>query len=634
MEFAAKTLRIAFDRFEVDLRSGELLKDGRRVRLQAQPFGLLALLLEHPGEVVTREEICDRLWQADTFVDFDHSVGTAINKIREALGESAEKPRFVETLPRRGYRFIGKVEMRGEVPPMEGKPAPAVTTIVTRVSGQDAIEDPPEVQESRSRPARFVLMMGVLVGILLTAVVAVRLSRVPRAANIQSLAVLPLENLSGTPAKEYLADGMTDELITELARTKGLRVISRTSVMQYKGVHRPVKDVARELGVDGVLEGSVAVEGSRVRVTVQLVQAGSDAHVWAQSYVRDLGDVFLLQQEIAESVAKEVNRAALPSTNPRPRISPEAHDAYLLGRYNWYGNSFETARESFEKAIQLQPDYAAAYSGLADYYIGGAEMGLLVPKDALPKGEAAAQKALRLDDSAAEVHVSMGAAHLFCRWNLGAAEKEIERAMELDPNLAGAQHLYTSVLLALNRRDEAVQSERKYEEMDSLTRPWAVGSVLIDVGQYKDAEAELDRRIPAFPRDTMLHYQLARSYVLQGRERESTEQFAEALHLEGHDDLALQVRAAFATGGARSVWEWRIAQLKQKARTKYVSPMDIGLLYGRLGRDDEAFRWLDKAYDDHVPALVFIQRAEILNRWRGNARYQALVRRIGLPPAF
>jgi TolB-like protein/DNA-binding winged helix-turn-helix (wHTH) protein len=373
-----KILRIAFDRFDVDLRSGELRKNGRRLRLQEQPFQLLALLLESPGEVVTREEICRKLWQADTFVDFDHSLGTAINKIREALGDSADHPRFVETLPRRGYRFIGKIAGSDGAPLTESSPVALDANAEVGIPPDKGIDagNAPAVQESRQpRRLKFVLALAASLAILLAALVFFRRPADSRAAalaaNIQSIAVLPLENLSGNPAQEYFADGMTDELITELARTKGLRVISRTSVMQYKGVHRPLKDIARELGVDGILEGSVVDAGGRVRVTVQLVHAASDTHVWAQSYIRDSSDLLLLQQELAESVAKAVNSAALPPKPAGRRIAPEAHDAYLRGRYNWFALNYETARESFQKAIQLQPDYALAYSGLADYYAAG-----------------------------------------------------------------------------------------------------------------------------------------------------------------------------------------------------------------------------------------------------------------------
>jgi len=633
-----KVQRIAFDRFEVDLRSGELLKNDRRLRLQAQPFQLLALLLERPGEVVTREEICRALWQADTFVDFDHSLGTAINKIREALGDSADHPRFVETLPRRGYRFIGKIEASSEPPPSQPGPASSDAIVSLGVeSVADRIEagSRPAAQKSRRSPRqKFLLVLTASLAVLLSALVFFRRSEDSRAtippASITSIAVLPLENLSGDKAQEYVADGMTDELITQLARSKGLRVISRTSVMQYKGVHRPLPDIARELGVDGILEGSVLNAGGRMRVTVQLVHAASDTHVWAQSYIRDSSDMLRLQQELAENVAKEVNSTALPGKSER-LISPEAHDAYLRGRYAWFGSDGEGTRHFFERAIQLQPDYAAAYSGLADYYTGGGVGGDWDPKDALPKGEAAAEKALQLDDSSAEAHSSMAANYLFYRWNWKAAEEESQKAIELNPNYAEAYHLYAYVLLVLNRNDGALDAQRQSQELDPFARPWGLGHVFNCLGRYHEAEIELRQRITAFPTNGGLRSELAESYLMQGRDKDSMEEYAETLRIEGHENLAAEVRAAFAAKGNRGVQQWRLADLKQLARNRYVSPLEFAFAYARLGQKEEAFRWLERAYDDHVPWLVRIHQHSDLDPLRGDPRYEALIKRIGLP---
>ena len=635
--------RFAFDRFELDLRSGELLKDGRRLRLQAQPFQLLAFLLEHPGEVVSREEICRKLWQSDTFVDFDHSLGTAVNKIREALSDSADHPRFVETMPRRGYRFIGRLNGANGFPASESQLAPSDADARVAIKSVDHGNETTSVatlQKSgeQSRRVKIVLLVMVCLAALLLSTVAFfrRTSDslvATRAASIRSIAVLPLENLSGNPAQDYLADSMTDELITQLARTKGLRVISRTSVMQLKGVHRPLKDIARELGVDGILEGSVLNSDGRVRVTVQLVHAASDTHVWAQSYIRDLSDLLLLQQELAENVAKEVHSAALPP-KPSGKIAPEAHDAYLRGRYNWFMGSNETVRESFERAIQLQPDYAAAYSGLSDYYTAGAVEGILVPKEALPKGEALARKALQLDNSVAEAHNSMAATYLFYRWNWKEAEKESRRAIDLNPNFAEAYHLYAYVLLAMNRNDEAVAAQRTSQELDPFARPWALGYVLDCAGKYEEASKEFRQRIEALPRNAGLRYDFAQSLSIQGKEQESMEQFAEALRLGGEEQPAKEVRIAYRKGGNRGVQEWRLAYLKQMVPKQYVSPLEFASAYARLGQNDEVFQWLEKAYGDHVPLLVRIQQDPDLNSLHGDTRYQALVKRIGLPSSF
>jgi tetratricopeptide (TPR) repeat protein len=403
--------------------------------------------------------------------------------------------------------------------------------------------------------------------------------------------------------------------------------------MQFKGVHRPLKDIARELGVDGILEGSVLNSDGRVRVTVQLVHAASDTHVWAQSYIRDSKDLLLLQQELAENVAKEVHSAALPPKSSY-KIAPEAHDAYLRGRYNWFTGSSETVRESFEKAIQLQPDYAAAYSGLADYYTAGAVEGSLVPKEALPKGEELAQKALQLDDSVAEAHNSMAATYLFYRWNWKEAEKESRRAIELNPNFAEAYHLYAYVLLAMNRSDDAVAAQRTSQELHPFARPWALGYVLDCAGKYEEASSELRQRIEALPMDGSLHYELSQSLLIQGKEKESAEQFAEAVRLGGEEKLAGEVLIASKKGGNRGVQEWRLASLNELARKRYVSPLEFAFAYARLGQNDKVFWWLEKAYDDHVPKLVRIQHNTDLNSVHDDPRYQDLVKRIGLPLSF
>ena len=631
--------RVVFDRFELNLRSGELHKSGRKIRLQAQPFQLLALLIEHAGEVVTRDQVRRALWPTDTFVDFDHSVAAALNKVREALGDSADNARFVETLPKRGYRFIGKIEPPPVTPSSEPAAQPAADSAAippAEARFGTAIEpDGREVREPRR--LIYVLALAVSLSIFLAALLFFFRLRggspaAARSAGITSIAVLPLENLSGNSARGYVADGMTDELITALARTKGLRVISRTSVMQYKGVHRPLPEIARELGVDGILEGSVLEEGSRIRVTVQLVQAPTDTHIWAQSYIRDSSDLIELQQELADNVAKEVNSTALPQKAARV-ISPEAHDAYLRGRYAWFGADAnqEHTREFFEKAIQLQPDYAAAYSGLADYYIGSTASGILDPVIALHKGEAAAQKALQLDDSSAEAHNSMAASDLFYRWNGKAAAAESQQAIELNPNYAEAYHLYGYVLVALNREDEALAAQRRSQELDPLARPWGLGRLLNWFGRYKDAEVELRQGIAVKPADEDLHGLLAESYLMQGKSKESMEELAETLRIEGHENFAAQVREAYALRGGRGVEEWRLAHLKNSARHRYVSPMEFAFAYARLEQKDEAFRWLDKAYDEHAPWLILIGRHTDLDSLRGDPRYDALVKRVGLP---
>jgi len=636
---APKLLRIAFDRFEVDLRSGELLKNGRRLRLQAQPFQLLALLLDRPGEVVTREEICRKLWQADTFVDFDHSLGTAMNKIREALGDSAEHPQFVETLPRRGFRFIGELKGSDASPPSESGAAALDADGGEAVdAGANKIEAERLMSAKESGPHRRLKLVLVAVAsfalLIITIILMLRSmgdSRgTARAASIRSIAVLPLENLSGNPAQDYFADGMTDELITELARTKGLRVISRTSVMQYKGVHRPLKDIARELGVDGILEGSVVDAGGRVRVTVQLVHAASDTHVWAQSYVRDLSDLLLLQQEVAENVAKEVNSAALPARSYSPKISPEAHDAYLRGRYSWYKGEFQKSRDFFQRAIDLDPAYAAGYSGLADSYMAQCVSGELPAKEGMPKGEAAARKALEIDDSLAEAHNSLAAAKLFYRWDWPGAEKEIARALELNPSLSEAHHCYDYILSVTNRDPEALQQERIAQDLDPIARPWAIGWALLRQRRFDDAIRAYRSELESEPGNADLHMNLAVAYYFKGLLKEAITEEEKSLTLVGDTEGAAALASIYKSRGFKATLEWRFNALKKKAKKQYVSPVELAEFSAALGRQDEAVHYLKEAFDQHTASLIWLKQDPYFDSLHPDSRYQAIVKAIGL----
>ena len=375
--------------------------------MQAQPLKALRVLLEHPGELVTREQLRREVWPQDTFVDFDHGLNKAVAKLRDAVDESDTSPSIIETLPRLGYRFIPTVEwsdkdLSSNI--VSGPSSESQDEGANGESSQPVTAEPSRVSERASGSRRRIALLIVAALVLvLVAIPIVKRIRDARSAKpprlIKSIAVLPLENLSGDPAQEYFADGMTDELITVLAKNPGLRVISRTSVMQYKKVHRPLREIAQELGVDGILEGSVDRSGSRVHMTAQLIDAASDTHVWAESFDRDLSEVGSLQTELAQTVAQQVGAKTASTVRPPRRINSEAHEAYLLGKYFWFkSDDYEKSREYFQKAIDLQPDYADAWSGLADYYIASAKDGKFRPDVAMPQGGAAARKALELDD--------------------------------------------------------------------------------------------------------------------------------------------------------------------------------------------------------------------------------------------
>ena len=384
-----------FGPYVLDLRSGELRKFGTMVKMGEQAFQILSMLLETPGKMVTREDLRTKLWANDTFVDFDHGLNSAVQRLRDCLSDSADKPRWVETIPRRGYRFTGQVEWSDEGVAFELVPQPDTGSRDLRPEGEGL----PPIQQEPSGVTRRLngfgrripLLTGIAVMFLLAAIPIVKRIRgdasTRQALPIKSLAVLPLENLSGDPTQESFADGMTDEVITMLAKIPALRITSRTSVMQYKKVHRPLREIAQELGVDGILEGSVVRTGNRVHMTAQLIHVASDTHVWADSFDRDLSDVGALLNELAQTIARQVGATTSGPGSPARHINPEAHDAYLLGRYYWFAEAgeYEKSRGYFQKAIDLQPDYAAAWSGLADSYAASAMDGQFPPEAVMPR---------------------------------------------------------------------------------------------------------------------------------------------------------------------------------------------------------------------------------------------------------
>src|SRR5246500_815418 len=472
--------RLRFGVFELDLQAGQLRKHGVRVRLQEQPFQVLAMLLDHHGEVVSREELQKKLWPADTFVDFDHGLNKAINKIRGALGDSAESPRFVETVSRRGYRFLAEVKDADAAPARTPEPA------IQPHQPQPAAEDPErpnlpgKLAEVKNPSLSYAWKILVLVLLLMAASLAIwklHSWNHPSSA-IRSLAVLPFESLSNDASQDYFADGMTDELISDLGQISALRVISRTSVMSYKRARKPLPQIARELSVDAVVEGTVLRSGNEVRITAQLIETSADKHLWSQSYEGELRDTLALQNKVAKTIADQIRINLSPQEQAALKtvrvVVPEAYESYLKGRYFWNkrtADSLKAARAYFDQAIEEDPKYAEAYSGLADTYalLGDWQYAVMTPKEALPKAKAAAIKALQLDNALGEAHNSLA----FCLdgfdWDFDSAGKEFRRAIELNPGYATAHHWYAWHLSLLGRYDEAIVEMRKAENLDPLS---------------------------------------------------------------------------------------------------------------------------------------------------------------------
>ena len=445
-----------FGTFAVDSQTGELTNAGQRTRLRDQPLQLLLALLESPGELVTREELTRRLWPADTFVDFDRGLNKAINHLREALHDSADHPQFIETLPRKGYRLIAPVRPDGE----GVEPA--------------AAGSPPARSNHRVRLA---MAAGLLLAIAL--VIAVDLGGVRRwiggrsagTPHIASLAVIPLQNLSGDPEQEYFADGMTDALITDLAKMGSLRITSRTSVMRYKETKLTIKDIGRELDVDAVVEGTVTRAGSRVRITAQLIQVSTDMHLWAEAYERDVSEVLDLQRAVATDIARRIEVVVRPLDRPRI-VQPEAYGLYLKGRYAFYqytSQGWQRAIEHFTRAIERDPAFASAYAGLADTYLVAGTYDAIPADEALTRGKAAAAKALELDERLASAHYALATARTWYDWDWQSAEREFRRAVELNPNDALGRNWHGGYLSLRRRHQEAIAEHERARDLDPLS---------------------------------------------------------------------------------------------------------------------------------------------------------------------
>ncbi len=474
---------IRFAAFELDLDSGELRKSGVLIHLPPQPLKVLALLASHAGQLLTREEIRQQVWGDETFVDFEQGLNHCIKQIRTALGDDAEAPRYIQTLPRRGYRFIAPVE--DGAAPASSRPWKAAVALLAAIG------------------AAVVLILNV-------AGLRDRLLPGPAPPRIASIAVLPLENLSHDPEQEYFADGMTEELITTLGKISALRVISRTSVMRYKRTSKPVPQIGRELNVDAVIEGTLLRSGGRVRITANLLHAPTDRHLWAESYERDLGDVLTLQRELARTVAKEIRatvsleeQARMARSRP---LHPEAHELYLKGQYHYYKwrqEEFKKAIAYFEKAVAVDPDYAQAYVGLAKTYGWQWILGSLPPKEAYPKFGAALKRALQIDDTLPEAHYVLAVSAWYFYWNWAQAEAEFKRALALNPNLEEARFEYGWFLTSMGRHKEGIAEARRAVEGDplSFSANLALGSNYHGARHYDQAIAQYLRTVELDPND-------------------------------------------------------------------------------------------------------------------------------------
>jgi TolB-like protein/DNA-binding winged helix-turn-helix (wHTH) protein len=647
---------VRFGTFEADLGARELRKAGVRIKLQGQPFEVLAMLLERPGEVVPREELRQRLWSTDTFVDFDAGVNTAINRLREALGDSAENARFIETVPRRGYRFIAHVEAEGSrLPPANGAASKPASSEVK----QTAVPTPARIPGKRP----MVLALGLAALVVLLAALSLtgmreRLFERSSAPRIESLAVLPLANLSGDPGQDFFADGMTEDLITDLGKIGALRVISRTSVVQYKGTKKPLPEIARELNVDALVEGTVARSGNHLRITASLLQASPEKHLWADSYESEAGDILTLQGQVAQAIAREIQVKLTPKEeellgNTRS-VDPQAHDDYLRGRYLCDKDTREPVEKGikyFELAIKEAPSDPLGYAGLANCYSvlswgGNIFVGDLSPAEMMPKARDAASQALRLDENLAEAHTSLACVEMILNWNWAGAEREFKRAIELNPSYSPAHVWYAHFLADMGRSDESVAEAKRSLELDPFsifTMDYSEWAFYLN-RHYELATKQSQRTLELAPEFPWSHYDLGQIYEWTGRQREAIEEYIKAQEAFGLTENRLaELRMAYQQFGEKGYWR-KTLELCQEASTQrrkfgavsgygwcdYVKNLYVALLDVRLGEFDAAFQSLETAYTKHETELIYLNIDPQWDGIRSDSRFQNLLRRIGL----
>jgi TolB-like protein/DNA-binding winged helix-turn-helix (wHTH) protein/Tfp pilus assembly protein PilF len=619
------TLR--FGAFELDTRAGQLRKGGVKLRLRGQPLQVLAILVEHAGEVVTREELQTQIWPADTFVDFDHGLHNAIARIREALGDSAETPRYIETLPRRGYRFIGTVEAF-RTPSVAEEP-------IANVSPAGTLAQP------RKHNLSFILIICVFF-VLGLAAWSVRRYVYAKAAvrPIHSIAVLPLDNLSGNPSEEFFADGMTDQLITDLAKVGSLRVISRTSVMQYKGAKKSLPAIARELNVDAIVEGSVVRSGQRVRVTAQLVQAVSDQHLWAETYDRDLGDVLKLQGEVADAIAQQVGAQLNPTQQALIRrahpVNPAAYDAYLKGRLYLVNeftkqDSLRKAQHYFEEAIREDPKFALAHTGLADTYVYMAFAGALQKDQAYGLAKEALAKAMELDDSIGEAHDTLGLLNSQFDWNWDAADREFNRAIALAPSYSCAHEDRATFLALIGRRTEALAEIKKIDQLDyGFSAAYTVSATYYALRDYPELVEASRRALLLDPNDSFQHYALGAGYEGMGKVEEAITEYQKAIEISGDSHNLVPLAHAYSTIGKKAEAQKTLRDLERKSKQRSASPYAMATIYAGLGENDKAFEFLEKAYKAKSFEILSLKSDLVLDSLHSDPRFQNLVGRIGL----
>jgi TolB-like protein/DNA-binding winged helix-turn-helix (wHTH) protein len=606
---------LKFENLELDLGSYQLRRDGSVLKLEKIPMELLILLVTKRGQLVSREEIIDRLWGKDVFVDSEHGVNTAIRKIRNVLIDDPDQPTYIETVVGKGYRFIATVS----APPEEQR-LPALAPA----------------------PAFAFKKLVIIAACALVALVAGygTVRRLWPTGGRTMLAVLPFQNLSGDAEQDYFSDGMTEEMIAQLGSLdpQRLGVIARTSAMSYKHSTESVDQIGRELGVSYILEGSARREGGRVRITAQLIQVRDQSHVWAAEYDRELQSVLGIQTEVASAIGDQVRLKLTPAQRANRAnlrvVNPEAYEAYLKGRYfmeKWTEEGTRVGREYFQQALQRDPSYALAYAGLADSYVWGRAG--LPPGEAVERAKEAATKALQLDDTLGEPHAALAQIKFTHDWDWAGAEAEFKRAIELNPNDTNALHMYSHYLLSMGRIEEsyAISTRALQHDPVSPTMQLHLGFHYLTARQYDLAIAQYQKILQTDPSYPDAHNQLAVAYRKKGMPGQSVAEYLQEQTLLGATpDQIATLKEAYARSGMRGFF-LTVLEFTEPSEQSSIAPYQIASYYSILDKKDESFEWLKKAYEAHDGGLVAIKTDSDFDNLHSDPRFAELLRRMKLP---
>ena len=616
-----------FGRFRLDPTGRVLFRDDQAIQLPPKAADVLLLLVQNAGKVVEKEELLKRVWQ-ETYVE-EGSLARTISILRKTLGGGDNEQEYIATIPKLGYRFVIPVKETDGFP----------------LRGEEIVRSPGRVY--RNRAIMLVLVLaGLLIGsyFLTTGYLGRRSGGKPPATHIDSIAVLPLKNLSDDREQEFFSDGMTDALITNLGKVSALRVISRTSVMRYKDTKKSVSEIARELQVGAVVEGTVARSGNRLRVTANLVQASPERHLWAEMYERDLRDVIALQNDVARAITQQIQVELSPeehaTLSTSHTIDPDAYKLYLKGRYFWVKRnreSFNLAMDYFQQAINRDPGYAAPYSGLADCYVlfgSSFDVGGLAPNDVQPKAKAAALKAMTLDNSLSDAHNSLAYVKLTYDWDWRGAETEFRQALKLNPGYAHGHHWYAHLLFSSGRRDEALAEANRALELDPVSP-----IINLHLGWHYLYAKQYDRALDQLAKTLELDPNYALAHWYRGLAYEQKKMYAEALSemsrakdlLPGNLAVQSDIGHVYAVSGDRAAAEKVVTELNREAAERYVNQYELALIYVALGQKDQAFQALDRAFREHSDQLIYLNVDSRLDPIRPDSRFKNLVRLVGIP---